>query len=83
MIYNFRIDRENREFLKKELINENIIYQGWGNFSLNEDNFISKTKNHYYLRTTRIPSNLTKMKNFHDGDILLIPHFPKEGCGTV
>ncbi|MHC8965595.1 restriction endonuclease [Priestia aryabhattai] len=82
MIYNFRIDRENRDFLKQELINKNIIYQGWGNFSISEDNFIKNTQNFYSLRTTRIPSNLIKMRNFHDGDILLIPHFPKDGCGT-
>ncbi|WP_274853126.1 hypothetical protein [Bacillus methanolicus] len=57
MIYNFRIDRSQRDFLKRELVDNKRIYQGWGQFNLVNDQFVKETRNYYNLRSTRIPNN--------------------------
>jgi Restriction endonuclease len=79
MMYNFRIDRSQREFLKRELEENSVLYQGWGQYDLTSDRFIEETKKHYKMKSTRTPSSLSKMKAFKDGDILLVPHFPENG----
>ena len=83
MIYNFRIDRSEREFLKKELEENSMIYQGWGQYDLSIDGFMDATKKHYKLKSTRTPSSLHKIKSFKDEDVLLIPHFPHNGFVTM
>ena len=83
MIYNFRIDRSKRPYLKEQLLETNMIFQGWGEISLSDDQFVRKTKEYYQLRSTRIPNNLKRIQSFRDGDTLLIPHFPQDGCATI
>ena len=88
MVYNFRIDRNNIDTLISRIKNKNLLSQGWGggengDLSLLEDNFLSKTKTNYDLRTTRIPTNLTKIKSFRDSDIIVIPHLPTNGKFSI
>lgn len=83
MIYNIRIDRDNRKGILERLKNEKTISFGWGggndkNLSLKEKSFRKNTKDYYKLKTTRIPTSLTKIKNFKKGDLLVIPNFPKD-----
>jgi hypothetical protein len=83
MIYNFRIDRSQRDFLKRELEENSVLRQGWGQYDLSNERFIEETKKHYKLKSTRTPSSLSKMKSFKDGDVLLVPHFPENGLVTI
>jgi hypothetical protein len=83
MIYNFRIDRSQRDFLLEELNKNRILYQGWGNFSLDSDSFVEDTKTYYSLKSTRTPSSLVKIKSFKENDMLLIPHLPENGLVTI
>jgi hypothetical protein len=83
MIYNFRIDRSQREFLKRGLEENSVLYQGWGQYDLSNERFIEETKKHYNLKSTRTPSSLSKMKAFKDEDVLLVPHFPENGLVTI
>jgi hypothetical protein len=82
MIYNFRIDRSQREFLKKELEENSVLYQGWGQYDLSREGFIEDTKKYYKLKSTRTPSSLSRMKAFKHEDVLLVPHFPENGLVT-
>ncbi|TFD97071.1 restriction endonuclease [Jeotgalibacillus sp. R-1-5s-1] len=83
MIFNFRIDRTQRDFLKTKLISENIIYQGWGKNDLADKQFSVETESYYNLKTKRIPNNLKKIRTFVQGDILIVPHFPSDGCMSI
>ncbi|MCA1054144.1 restriction endonuclease [Rossellomorea aquimaris] len=82
MIYNFRIDRSQREFLKRQLQENSVLYQGWGQYDLSNDTFIEDTKIYYQLKSTRTPTSLSRIKSFKDGDVLLVPHFPEKGLVT-
>ncbi|WP_370295764.1 restriction endonuclease [Rossellomorea marisflavi] len=79
MIYNFRIDRSKRDILKKGLNDASMIFQGWGQHSLQNDRFTQETQSHYRLKTARTPNSLSRIKSLKDEDILLIPHFPDKG----
>lgn len=86
MIFQFRTDRgKTSEVL--EILNGGELCQGWGggaeNLDLRHEGFIAKCQEHYDLQTTRVPSNLTWMKEFRDGDILVTPHFPEEGYLSI
>jgi hypothetical protein len=83
MIYNFRIDRSQRGFLKRELEEHSVLYQGWGQYDLSSEGFMADTKKHYKLKSTRTPSSLSRMKTFKDDDVLLVPHFPEKGHVTI
>lgn len=84
MIYNFRFDRGRKKEILKRLKSDRVLSQGWGGgkecIPLTDDlNTIrAKIKERYDLKTTRIPTNLSKIKGFKDGDILITPHLPSE-----
>lgn len=84
MIYNFRIDRNVRKKLCERIRNENEISQGWGggskiNLNLQNNNFVKECREYYGLKTTRTPTNLTKIRKFKKDDLLIIPHLPSDG----
>lgn len=89
LIYNFRIDRTQREEIIGRLKEEKMISQGWGggeeNLNLKDldtEEFVQGCYEHYNLNSTRIPSNLTRIMDFKDSDILVIPHLPENGRVT-
>lgn len=66
--------------------NDKEISQGWGgggevDLDLDKEDFIGKTVTCHECRTTRVPSNLTRIRDFKDGDLLVMPHLP--GYGKV
>ena len=86
MIYNIRHDRNLTGAIVNRIQEENQLSQGWGgggevNLDLRQDGFIENTKDYHELATNRIPSNLTRMRTFQDGDVLVTPHLPE--CGQV
>ena len=88
MTYNFRHDRSRTPEILARIDRDKQISQGWGggegaNLDLRKDDFVAKTVNYYNLRTTRIPSNLTRMREFKDGDILVVPRIPEYGTVSV
>jgi len=88
MIYNFRFDRDHRETVLRLLQNSQVLSQGWGggteaNLSLDSDRFRQKTVERYGMDTTHIPTNLTKIRNFTDGTLLVTPHLPQNGTVSI
>ena len=89
MIYNFRHDRSQAELILHRLRNHRELSQGWGggrgaNLDLHEPKFIERTMAHYDgMETTRIPSNLTYLREFHDEDVLVAPHLPAYGTVSL
>ena len=88
MTYNFRHDRSRTNDITARIDNDKQISQGWGggdraDLDLRKDDFIAKTVAYYTLSTTRIPSNLTRMRQFQDGDLLVTPHLPEYGRVSV
>ena len=91
MIYNFRHDRGRAGEVSARIRDHKEISQGWGggleaNLDLHQEDFVSKTFAYYkgeYCRTTRIPSNLTRIRDFKDGDMLVMPHLPEFGKVSV
>lgn len=88
MIYNFRHDRTRTEEICERIRLSNQISQGWGGgeggaLDLRKEDFVNRTVSHYELETTRIPSNLSRMREFKDGDILVTPHLPKDGTVSI
>ncbi|MBW8003192.1 MAG: restriction endonuclease [Planctomycetes bacterium] len=84
MIYNFRIDRKNVPEIIKRLEKQNMLSQGWGGGSeatlnIDDENYTIKCKDHYELASTRIPTNLQRIMDFQDGDIIVTPHLPENG----
>ncbi len=84
-IFNFRIDRNNRSILQEKL-SSNILAMGWGggnieNLDLRQNgNIHSKFKNVYKDRISiRRINSILKIRQFKDGDIIIIPHMPKNG----
>jgi HJR/Mrr/RecB family endonuclease len=87
MIYNFRFDRERTQQIVDYLKNAHQFAQGWGGGSdhlpITIDNYQAQCKEKYNLTTTRIPTNLLRMRNFQDGDILVTPHLPCRGKVSI
>jgi len=88
MIYNFRFDRSSTDEILRRLRDESVMCQGWGGGSeadlrLAHDDFGERTTRYYKLKTSRIPSNLTRMRDFSNGDLLVTPHLPGDGCVAV
>ncbi|RKD34178.1 restriction endonuclease [Thermohalobacter berrensis] len=82
MIYNFRIDRSCREDIINRIKTEKTLSQGWGggdyNLSLEDEDFVNRCYEHYKLNSTRIPTNLTRIREFKDNDIIVVPHLPED-----
>jgi len=88
MLWNFRFDRKQPEEILRRLTEEHTLSQGWGGgeerfLDIRKNNFVKKCKRYYKLATTRIPSNLTWMREFEDGDLLVVPHLPEYGKASV
>ena len=88
MIYNFRHDRTRTEEVLARIRRYQQISQGWGGgegggLDLREEDFVNRTVSRYELGTTRIPSNLSRMREFRDGDILVTPHLPEDGTVSI
>ena len=88
MIYNFRHDRTSTEEVLTRIERDKQLSQGWGggesgDLDLRKEDFVNRTVSHYELPGTRIPSNLSRMRDFKDGDMLVVPHLPKYGTVSV
>lgn len=89
MIYNFRFDRGKKDEILKRIRLDRELSQGWGGgevgISLEQDldQIREKITECYDLKTTRIPTNLSKIKGFKDGDILITPHLPSEKTFSI
>lgn len=88
MTYNFRHDRSRTVEILARINEDRQISQGWGgckgaDLDLRKEDLVNKTFDHYGLKTTRIPSNLTRMRQFQDGDLLVTPHLPEYGKVSV
>lgn len=82
-VYNFRIDRDNREELLTRLKN-NTLSMGWGGGSTNlsmleSGSLFEKYKKTYSSMTSRKFNSIMKIRNFKDNDIIIVPHLPKNG----
>ncbi len=84
MIYNFRIDRNRVSEILRRLREEHLLSQGWGGgenggLQIDQGDYVLKCKDFYKLATTRIPTNLTRMRDFRDNDLIVTPHLPENG----
>jgi len=80
--YNFRFDRRATAELLRRARDEKQLSQGWGGgdacaLPLTDPDFVSNCTAHYGLASTRIPTNLTRIRDFKDGDVLVVPHLPE------
>ena len=96
--YIFRIDYQNKEYFKENL-RKNILRQGWGmqNLSLLNEKGEVRTQEEWAIscpeswRLTEKDkkylinknNNLRKMLEMKEGDIILIPKFPKENMFSL
>ncbi len=88
MIYNFRIDRDNRDEVLRRLRENKLLCQGWGGgtegkLSLEREDYVTACRKAYDLTSTRLPTNLSRIKSFRDDDLLVTPHLPKDGQVSV
>ena len=90
MIYNFRHDKTQTDDIAKRAAEEKQLSQGWGGghgaqLDLRQEGFVERVMHHYEgdLRSTRIPTNLTRMASFQDGDLLVTPHLPEYGLVSL
>lgn len=88
MIYNFRHEKRRRDEIVTRIQNDEEISQGWGgggvvDLDLRNDDFIAGTVAYHGCHTTRVPSNLTRMRQFQDGDLLVMPHLPAPGTVSI
>ena len=82
MIYNIRHDRGRTQEIAERIRREKQVSQGWGggtsgNLDLRTEDFVKNTRSWYGLSTTRIATNLSRMKEFRDDDILVLPRLPE------
>jgi len=88
---NFRFDQSSsRTILDLLQRNEPEMAQGWGgsdvNLDLRREDFVQATLNRYEsdgMKSTRIPTNLSRMRTFRDGDLLVTPHLPERGKVSI
>ncbi len=88
MIYQFRHDRDITGEILARIKRDKQLSQGWGggkeaDLDLRGEDFINRTVVCHKLATTRTPSNLTRMKEFKNGDMLVVPHLPEYGKVSV
>ncbi|HSL03206.1 MAG TPA: restriction endonuclease [Nitrospiraceae bacterium] len=82
MIYNYRTDKDLVDEIVTRLRTDRTLSQGWGggkdeNLNIGNANFVQACTSHYKLATTRVPSNLTRLRDLKRGDILVTPHLPE------
>jgi Restriction endonuclease len=88
MLYNFRFDRSHPVEIMRRLQQERILSQGWGGgadgrLRITDDDFVARCRALYSLPTTRIATNLTRIREFKDGDLLVVPHLPAYGKASI
>ena len=88
MIYNIRHDRSKATEILNRIRKENQLSMGLGgghdaDLDLRKDGFVAKTVDYYGLQTTRTPTNLSRMSQFQDGDMLVTPHLPEYGKVSI
>ena len=88
MIYNFRFDKSHIEEILRRLREEKLLSQGWGGgeqgrLDIRQEDYVTRCFEFYDLTSTRIPSNLTWMREFKDGDLLVTPHLPEHGKVSI
>ena len=88
MIYNFRHDRSKTKEICKRIRINGVVSQGWGGgenggLDLRENDFVGRTCRLYDLKTTNVATNLSRMRDFKDGDVLVLPHLPTYGTVSL
>lgn len=84
MIYNYRTDKDLKNEIVARLRSEHTLSQGWGggseiNLNIGNSDFVHACRSHYKQVTTRVPSNLTRIRDLKKGDLLVTPHLPEYG----
>jgi ABC-type polar amino acid transport system ATPase subunit len=87
MIYNFRFDRDSVEEILRRLREEQFISQGWGgrdhNLHISKPDFVQRCQEIYELKTTQIPTNISRIRDFKKGELLVTPHLPEYGKVSI
>jgi hypothetical protein len=90
MLFNFRFDQQSTATILTRLRDEHQMSQGWGggevNLDLTRPDFVQACLERYRadgMNSTRIPSNLLRMRSFKDGDLLATPHMPERGKVSI
>lgn len=90
MLFNFRFDQQCMATILTRLRNESQMSQGWGGGEINLDltklDFVHACLERYRsdgMNSTRIPSNLLRMRSFKDGDLIATPHLPERGKVSI
>lgn len=88
MIYNYRFDRSLLTEIVRRVRAERVLSQGWGggkdtNLNVANPDFVTQCTSYYKLATTRVPSNLTRMRDLKRGDHLVVPHLPEYGKVSI
>ena len=88
MIYNYRFDRNSLTEILQRVRSERVLSQGWGggndtNLKVANPDFVTQCTSYYELATTRVPSNLTRMRDLKRGDLLVVPHLPEHGKVSI
>ena len=87
--YNFRHDKDRTNLVTGRILKHHQLSQGWGggsneaNLDLRQGNFVNECAGFHNLTTTSIATNLSRIRNFKDGDILINPHIPARGCLSI
>ncbi len=88
MIYNFRFDRDSRCEVLRRVKDESFLCQGWGggeegDLNLEREDYTESCQVRYKLASTKIPTNLSRIRKFQDGDLPVVPHLPENGKVSV
>jgi hypothetical protein len=90
MLFNFRFDQQSTATILTRLRDEHEMSQGWGGGEVNLDvtrpDFVQACFERYRqdgMISTRIPSNLLRMRSFKDGDLIATPHLPERGKVSI
>lgn len=88
MIYNYRFDRGLLSQILQRLRTEKVLSQGWGggneaDLNVSNADFVKRCASYHQLATTRVPSNLMRMRDLKRGDILIVPHLPEYGKVSI
>jgi hypothetical protein len=88
MIYNYRFDRDLLPEILRRLREDRVLSQGWGggsdvNLNVANPDFVTQCTSYYKLATTRVPSNLTRMRDLKRDDVLVVPHLPEYGKVSI
>lgn len=86
MIYNFRCDQNWGPDIVQRIRAEKRMSQGWGggetNLDLRREDFVQACLRLYQsdgMKSTRVPTNLLRIRALKDDDVLVTPHLPEYG----